>query len=244
MGKGKKKARKQAAKTEKPREMICFPGSRPKKFGIGQDIPPKMKYLGRMIKWPKYIRLQKQKKILMERLKVPPVIAQFQHTLEKNPATKLFKILAKHQPETRAQAKERVKENLKNGTDIKPPVAVQYGIQQVTQAIMNKRAKLICIANDVDPLEVVMWLPTLCIKMNVPFCIVKGRARLGTIVHQKKCSSIAFIGIKPASAGEFDKLLEVIRPEWLEAGMYKECGGGIQSKKTIAKLAKRAKRIA
>ena len=109
---------------------------------------------------------------------------------------------------------------------------------------MNKRAKLVCIANDVDPLEVVLWLPTLCIKMNVPFCIVKGRARLGTIVNQKKCSSVAVVALKPTCAGEFDKLLEVIRPEWLEAGMYKEWGGGIKSKKTEAKLAKRAKRIA
>jgi len=238
MGKGKK----QGGKAEKPAEMICFPGSRPKNYGIGRDIPPKMKYLGRMIKWPRYIKIQRQKKILMQRLKVPPVIAQFQHTLDKNPATQLFKILAQHRPETRAAAKERVKENLKNGTNVKRPIGVTYGILQVTQAIMNKRAKLVVIAHDVDPLEIVMWLPTLCIKMNVPFTIVKGRARLGTVVNHKKCTSLVFTAVKPSCAAEFDKLLEVIRPEWLEAGMYREWGGGLKSKKTLHKIAKREKK--
>lgn len=29
------------------------------------------------------------------------------------------------------------------------------------------------IAHDVDPIELVVWLPALCRKMNVPYCIVK-----------------------------------------------------------------------
>jgi large subunit ribosomal protein L7Ae len=37
-----------------------------------------------MVRWPQYIRLQRQKKILNLRLKVPPAIAQFQHVLDRN----------------------------------------------------------------------------------------------------------------------------------------------------------------
>jgi len=40
-------------------------------------------------------------------------------------------------------------------------------------------------AHDVDPIELVVFLPALCRKMGVPYVIVKGKARLGTVVHKK-----------------------------------------------------------
>ena len=61
---------------------------------IGQDIQPQ-RDLTRFVKWPEYVRLQRQKVILHQRLKVPPAIAQFSHTLDKNTATQLFKLLNK-----------------------------------------------------------------------------------------------------------------------------------------------------
>lgn len=35
------------------------------------------------------------------------------------------------------------------------------------------------IASDVDPVELTVWMPTLCRKKDVAFCIVKSKARLG-----------------------------------------------------------------
>lgn len=52
-------------------------------FRLGGDIQPK-RDLTRFVKWPRYIRIQRQKRILMQRLKVPPMINQFSQTLEKN----------------------------------------------------------------------------------------------------------------------------------------------------------------
>ena len=63
----------------------------------------------RFVKWPEYIRLQRQKVVLHQRLKVPPAIAQFSHTLDKNTATQLFKLLDKYRPETKQEKKERLK---------------------------------------------------------------------------------------------------------------------------------------
>ena len=60
----------------------------------GQDIQPTTD-LTRFVKWPQYVQLQRQKVILNQRLKVPPAIAQFNHTLDKNTATQLFKLLNK-----------------------------------------------------------------------------------------------------------------------------------------------------
>jgi len=33
------------------------------------------------------------------------------------------------------------------------------------------------ISHDVDPIELVVWLPALCRKMGIPYCIVKSKAR-------------------------------------------------------------------
>lgn len=56
---------------------------RPKQFGIGGALPPK-KDLHRYVKWPKAIRIQRQRRILRQRLKVPPALNQFTKTLDKN----------------------------------------------------------------------------------------------------------------------------------------------------------------
>jgi hypothetical protein len=41
------------------------------------------KDLSRFVRWPQYVRLQRQKKILFQRLKVPPVISVFRHPLDR-----------------------------------------------------------------------------------------------------------------------------------------------------------------
>ena len=46
---------------------------------------------------------------------------------------------------------------------------------------LQNKAQLVVIAHDVDPIELVVWLPALCRKMEVPYCIIKGKARLGSV---------------------------------------------------------------
>merc|ERR1739848_733389 len=92
---------------------------RPKNFAIGQDIQPK-RDLTRFVRWPKYIRIQRQKAVLKTRLKIPPTIHQFSQHLDKQTAT-----------------------------------------------------QLVAIASDVDPIELVLYLPALCRKMGVPYCIIR-----------------------------------------------------------------------
>merc|ERR1712136_214692 len=77
---------------------------RAKNFGIGQDIQPK-RDLSHFVRWPKYIRLQRQKAVLQKRLKVPPPINQFTQVADKQTAKQLFKLFDKYRPETK-QAKK------------------------------------------------------------------------------------------------------------------------------------------
>lgn len=145
-----------------------------------------------MVKWPEYVRLQRQKKVLAMRLKVPPALAQFQHTADKNLATQSFKLLNKYRPETKAEKKERllkeataIKEGKKKEDVSKKPYVVKYGLNHVVGLIENKKASAVFIAHDVDPIELVVFLPALCRKMGIPYVIIKGKARLGTVVHKK-----------------------------------------------------------
>ncbi|XP_044417366.1 uncharacterized protein [Triticum aestivum] len=56
---------------------------RPKQFGISGALPPK-KDLHRFVNWPKVMRIQRQCRILKQRLKVPQALHQFTRTLDKN----------------------------------------------------------------------------------------------------------------------------------------------------------------
>ena len=55
--------------------------------------------------------------------------------------------------------------------------------EKVSNPLFEKRPKqVVVIAHDVDPIELVVWLPALYRKMEIPYCIVKGKARLGTVM--------------------------------------------------------------
>ena len=55
----------------------------------------------------------------------------------------------------------------------KKPVVVKYGLNHITTLVEEGKAQLVVIAHDVDPIELVVWLPALCKKMGVPYVIVK-----------------------------------------------------------------------
>jgi large subunit ribosomal protein L7Ae len=58
-------------------------------FRIGRDLPP-VRNLTRFVKWPRYVRLQRQRAILKMRLKVPPTIHHFTKTLDANQGSFIF----------------------------------------------------------------------------------------------------------------------------------------------------------
>ena len=223
--------------------------STPKNFGLGQAIQPK-RNLSRFVKWPEYVRFQRQKKILSLRLKVPPAIAQFSNVLDKNTAAEAFKLLNKYRPETPAEKKERLTKEAaaiadgKTKEDVSDkPYVVKYGLNHVVGLIENKKAKLVLIANDVDPIELVLFLPALCHKMGVPYAIVKGKARLGTLVHQKTATVAALVDVKSEDEATLAKLISTINANYIEKydDSKRHWGGGIMGAKAQAKITQRAK---
>merc|ERR1719420_475154 len=150
---------------------------------------------------------------MLMRLKVPPAINQFNGSIDKNQAAHVLKLCKKYMPETREAKKNRLMEmaqQKKAGEEVKTkkPTVLKYGLNHVTTLVEQKAAKLVVIAHDVDPIELVCWLPALCRKMDVPYCIIKGKSRLGQLVHKKTCACIAFTTVRQEDKAELDKLAD------------------------------------
>ena len=230
----------------------------PKAFGRGNVNHPRD--LTRYIKYPLYVRLQKEKRILMKRLKTPPALNIFaNHALDKANAKQLFTILDHIKPEEKAEKRNRIREEAaklaeqqqkgekaKVAQKVDIPATVKYGINNVTRLIERKKAKLVVIAHDVEPLEMVVFIPYLCRKLNIPFCIVKGKARLGQVIHKKTAAVLAVTDVKKEDKATFDALVDNVKSMYFEnAHIYREFGGRIhgykhnqQQKKIEAKLEK------
>merc|ERR1740131_693816 len=246
--KGKKKvaAAPLVARKVEPKKVVnpLFE-KRPKNFGIGQDIQPK-RDLSRFVAWPKYIRLQRQKAILLQRLKVPPPINQFTQALDRQTATQLFRLMDKYRPEQKKQKEARLQERAEgrvSGKADKPtkrPPVVRSGINTVTALVESKRAQLVVIAHDVDPLEIVLFLPALCRKMGVPYCIVKGKARVGRVVRRKTCTAVALTQANPEDRPNLNKVIEAVKTNFNDRfeELRKHWGGGIMGSKSQARVAK------
>jgi len=218
---------------------------RPKNFGIGQDIQPK-RDLSRFVRWPKYVRLQRQRAVLYQRLKVPPPINQFKFALDRQTASQLFRLLDKYRPETKHAKKERLRERAKkqaegkDDTPTKRPPVVRSGVNTVTTLVEKKKAQLVVIAHDVDPIEIVIFLPALCRKMGVPYCIVKGKARLGRVVHRKTAACLAISTVNPDDKPSLSKLVDAVKANYNDRfdEIRRQWGGNTLGAKSNARISK------
>merc|ERR1712100_327211 len=198
------------------KEKVEFPKNaiekKPRTLSIGGDVLPPKRDLTRFVKWPKYIRLQRAKMTLLKRIKIPPAINQFAQTFDKRQASQLFRLLNNMKPETRAEKKERLAAQAEataagGATKDKKPVSVKMGINHVTSLIEEKKAQLVVMAHDVDPIEVIVWLPSLCKARGIPYCIVKSKARLGAVVGKKTATCLAITDVKPENKNDLENII-------------------------------------
>jgi len=219
--------------------------------GVGQDVQRTKQDLTRYVRWPRYIRIARQKRILYQRLKVPPTINQFSRALDVNASSALVKLLRKYRPEepqdkrkrllkvAEARAKGEVAETLKK------PLSVISGANQVIKAIESKQAKLVIIAGDVDPVELVVAIPTLCRRMDTPYVIIKSKARLGKIVRRKTTTAIAVTDVRKEDKTELANLATIARESFNDNAEHrKQWGGGKLGQKSAAKITKKQRIVA
>jgi len=217
-----------APKTAEPKNPLIE--KRPKIFAIGGAIQPK-RDLTRFIKYPRYIAIQRQRRILLSRFKVPPTINQFTRTLDKSTASVLFKVLGKYRPESRVQRRQRLRataEAKTKGETVQavPKPHIRFGLNTIVTLIERKEAKLVIIAHDVDPIELVVFLPTLCRKMGVPYVIVKSKSRLGAVVHKKTATAIALTSVEKEDLKDFQNLTDIANQSFNNNTEVRRAWGG------------------
>jgi len=220
----------------------------PRNFRLGADIQPK-RDLTRFVRWPKFVRLQRMKRVMLMRLKVPPAINQFNMAIDRNQAGALLRLCKKYMPETKEAKKNRLLEmaqQKKDGAEskTKKPQVLKYGLNHVTTLVENKTAKLVVIAHDVDPIELVCWLPALCRKKEVAYCIIKGKGRLGQLVHKKAASCIAIQSVRQEDKNELDTLIKNFNAQFNDnAEVRRRWGGGIMGIKSQHVTSRRERAI-
>jgi len=89
-------------------------------------------------------------------------------------------------------------------------------LNHVIALIEAKKAALVATTNDVEPIELVVFLPALCRKMGVLYVIVKVRpwfpmARLGTVVHRKTAAVITFTEVKSEDQWELANIVSAAK---------------------------------
>jgi len=182
---------------------------------VGGDIIPKGYLdLTRFVKWPHYVRIQRQKRVLLKRLRVPPAIAQFTRVASKPLAARIVKFLENYKPEDEQAKKKRLREAAANKD--KAPVAdkkpkIRHGINEVVRLVETQKAQLVVLPHDVDPVELVVFLPALCKKLNVPYVIVKSKSRLGQLVHRKGTAALAITDVRKEDKEEFAQIIEAVK---------------------------------
>jgi large subunit ribosomal protein L7Ae len=119
------------------------------------------------------------------------------------------------------------------------PTMVKFGLNHVTSLVENGKAALVAIAHNVEPIELVLHLPALCRKKNIPYCFVKGMERLGKVVHKKSTICVAITDVKKEDYKDLDNLKNICKKLFNDnIEIRREWGGakvGIKSQHKIGK---------
>jgi len=94
----------------------------------------------------------------------------------------------------------------------------------------------------VDPIELVVWLPALCRRQGIPYAIVKGKARLGHLVHKKTASAVALTEWRKEHDNAFQNQISTAHIQFNNNVRSRtEWGGGIMGSKFQARKKKEDK---
>ncbi len=92
--------------------------------------------------------------------------------------------------------------------------SVRKGTNETTKAVERGQAKLVVIAEDVDPPEVVAHLPLLCEERKIPYIFVPSKRKLGTssgIDVPAAAASISQVGDAVALVKEISRRIEELK---------------------------------
>jgi len=81
---------------------------------------------------------------------------------------------------------KEISETVYNVLDsVKEIAKTRKGVNEATKSIEKGKAKLIIIAEDIDPQELILHIPALCKEKEIPFVSVPSKQELGACVGLK-----------------------------------------------------------
>jgi large subunit ribosomal protein L7Ae len=87
---------------------------------------------------------------------------------------------------------------------------IKKGINEATKSIERGIARLVVVAEDVEPQEVIMYLPGLCDDKKAPYIFVKSKADLGNAVGIERPTAAVAIIVEGKAKELVDDLVEKI----------------------------------
>jgi large subunit ribosomal protein L7Ae len=88
---------------------------------------------------------------------------------------------------------------------------IRVGTNEVTKSSERAEAKLVVMAEDVDPVEILVHIPMLCEEKRIPYIYVGKKQRLGQSAGlSKSAASVAIV-----EPGDAKALLEEIAAQFL-----------------------------
>ncbi len=96
---------------------------------------------------------------------------------------------------------------------------IKKGTNETTKAIERGLARLVLIAEDVDPPEIVAHLPLLCEEKGVPYIYVPSKERLGKAAGIETSAASAVIIEPGQAAAELEALIKQINDIRVKAGL-------------------------
>jgi len=86
---------------------------------------------------------------------------------------------------------------------------IRKGMNEVTKSIERSLAKLVIMAEDVTPPEILFHIPLLCEEKGIPFCYVSTKKELGNSARINVSSSA--IAIENVGTGNERELEDIIK---------------------------------
>ncbi len=96
---------------------------------------------------------------------------------------------------------------------------IRKGTNETTKAVERGQAKLVLIAEDVDPPEIVAHLPLLCEEKGIPYIYVPSKKRLGQAAGIEVAAASAAI-IDPGQAKDLvEEIIKKLNEIRVKAGL-------------------------
>lgn len=87
---------------------------------------------------------------------------------------------------------------------------IRAGVNEVTKFIERGQAKLVVLAEDVTPEELLIHIPILCKEKKIPFAYIKEKKALGTACNLKVGTSCIAVLNEGVAKKELDAIVKTI----------------------------------